>query len=113
MTQLEKLEEQNISHLGITAGELEKIITGTVDALEKSSVAERISDVVRRAKNFPPKKSVEMVLSVCEDILCQPLDKLSSKDRDIFLATLAQYTIMKRQIATQEKAAKSKDKTAG
>ncbi|MCL2426114.1 MAG: site-specific integrase [Oscillospiraceae bacterium] len=112
MTQLEKLEEQNISHLGITAGELEKIVTGTVDALEKSSITECISDVVRRAKNFPPKKSVEMVLNVCEDILCQPLDELSTKDRDMFLATLAQYTIMKRQIATQEKTVKPKDKTA-
>jgi len=110
MTQLEKLEQQNISHLGITAGELERIMMGTADTLEKSSVTERIDEVVGRAKNFPPKKSVEMVLSVCEDILCQPLDGLSMADRDILLGVLARYTIMKHQYAAQEKAAKSKSK---
>jgi len=108
MTQLEKLEQQNISHLGITAGELERIMMGAADVLEKSSVTERIDEVVGRAKNFPPKKSVEMVLSVCEDILCQPLDGLSTADRDILLGVLARYTVMKRQYAAQEKAAKPK-----
>jgi len=110
MTQLEKLEQQNISHLGITAGELEKIMMGAADVLEKSSITERIDEVVGRAKNFPPQKSVEMVLSVCEDILCQPLDGLSIADRDILLGVLARYTIMKRQYAAQQKVAKPKAK---
>ena len=110
MTQLEKLEQQNISHLGITAGELERIMMGTADTLEKSSVTERIDEVVGRAKNFPPKKSVEMVLSVCEDILCQPLDGLSMADRDILLGVLTRYTAMKRQYAAKEKAANPKSK---
>ena len=84
MTLLEKLEEQNVSHLGITAAELERIILGTSEVLKKSTVSERIDEAVNRAKNFPPKKSVEMVLSVCEDILCEPANKLSNADKDIF-----------------------------
>lgn len=108
MTQLEKLEQQNISHLGITAGELEKIVTGTSETLAKCSISERIDDVILRAKNFPPKKSVDMVLSVCEDILCQPIDNLSTADKEVFLGVLAQYTMMKRRINEQEKQKKSK-----
>jgi len=61
MTQLEKLEEQNISHLGITAGELERIVIGTANAIEESSVREKIDVAIMKAKNFPPQKSVEMV----------------------------------------------------
>jgi integrase len=110
MLQLEKLEQQNISHLGITAGELEKIVMGTADVLKRSSISEQIDNVVGRAKNFPPKKSVEMVLSVCEDILCQPLDGIATSDRDILLGVLARYTMMKRQITAQEKAQKPKAK---
>jgi len=83
---------------------------GAADTLEKSSITERIDNVVGRAKNFPPKKSVEMVLSVCEDILCQPLDGLSAADRDILLGVLARYTMMRRQIVEQERAAKPKSK---
>jgi len=108
MTQLEKLEQQNISHLGITASELERIVMGATEVLEKSTVSERVEDVISRAKNFPPKKSVEMVLGVCEDILCQSLDGLSTADRDIFLGVLAQYTMMKRQYAAKERSEKSK-----
>jgi hypothetical protein len=110
MTQLEKLEKQNISHLGITAGELERIVMGTADVLEKSSVTEQIDRVISRAKNFPPKKSVEMVLSECEDILCQSIEGLSTADRDILLGVLAQYTMMKRQYAAQERLDKSKSR---
>lgn len=109
IAQLEGLEKQNISHLGITAGELEKIVMGTAEVLGKSSISDLIDDVVSRAKNFPPKKSVDMVLSVCEDILCQS-DELSTADKDILLGVLAQYNMMKRQYAMQEKAAKSKPK---
>ncbi len=108
MTQLEKLEQQNISHLGITAGELEKIVMGTAKTLEKNNLTERIDVAISKAKNFPPKKSVEMVLSVCEDILCQPIDGLSLNDKDILLGVLAQYTIMKRQYIAQEKTTKTK-----
>lgn len=73
MTQLEKLEEQNISHLGITAEELQRIVFDSSETMEKTSVSIKIDDAVSRAKNFPPKKSVEMVLSVCEDIFPNPL----------------------------------------
>ena len=83
---------------------------GTSEALKKSSISERIDEAVSRAKNFPRKKSVEMVLSVCEDILCEPASKLSPAEKDIFLGVLAQYTMMKRQIAAQEKTAKPKTK---
>ena len=79
-----------------------------MNVLEKSSVTERIEKVIGRAKNLPPKKSVELVLSVCEDILCQPIDALSKDDRDILLGVLAQYSVMKRQYAAQEKATKSR-----
>jgi hypothetical protein len=51
-----------------------------------------------------------MVLSVCEDILCEPADKLSQSDKDIFWGVLAQYTMMKRQIAAQERASNPKSK---
>lgn len=108
MVQLENLEKQNISHLGITAGELERIVMGTAEVLEKSSVTERIDDVVGRAKNSPPKKSIEMVISVCEDILCEPLDGLTATDRDILLGVLARYTVIKRYIAEQERMSKTK-----
>ena len=77
---------------------------GTAGALEKSSITERINDVVKRAKNFPPKKSVEIVLGVCEDILCQPINELTVSDKDIFIGVLAQFTLMKRQLASQERA---------
>jgi integrase len=103
MTQLEKLEQQNVSHLGITAGELERIVTGTAEALEKTGVAEKIDNIVSRAKNLPPKKSVEMVLNVCEDILCQPMDAISHDEKEKFLCVLAQYTMMKRRLNEQEK----------
>lgn len=108
MTQLEKLEEQNISHLGITAEELQRIVFDSSEALEKSSVSEKIDDVISRAKNFSPKKSVEMVLSVCEDILSQPIDRLSVSEKEVLLNVTAQYTMMKRRYAEQEKAAKPK-----
>jgi len=108
MTQLKALEEQNVSHLGITAGELERIVMGTSEVLEKNSITEMIDDAVSRAKNFSPKKSIEMVLSVCEDILCQPIDGLSTADKEILLGVLAQYTAMKRQYTAQEKAANPK-----
>ena len=104
MMQLEKLEQQNISHLGITAGELERVVVGAADVLEKSSISEQINEVIVRAKNLPPKKSVEMVLSVCEDILCQPIDGLANEERDILVGVLAQYSAMKRQYAMKEQA---------
>ena len=59
---------------------------------------------VSKAKNFPPKKSVEMVLSVCEDILSEPIDHLSASEKEVLLGVLAQYTMMKRRYAEQEKA---------
>jgi hypothetical protein len=110
MNQLDKLEQQNITHLGITASELERVVMGTAEVLEKSSISERIEVAIGRAKNFPPKKSVEMVLSVCEDILCQPIEGLSTADKDILLGALAQYSMMKRQYAIQERMAKEKDR---
>lgn len=106
MTQLEKLEQQNISHLGITASELERIVLGTSEVIKKSSISERVDEAVSRAKNFPPKKSIDMVLSVCEDILCESPNNLSNEDKDVFLGVLAQYTMMKRRCAAQERATK-------
>jgi hypothetical protein len=102
------LEEQNISHLGITAEELQSVVQGAESAFERTSVNEKIDDAIARTKNMPPKKSVEQVLSVCADILCQPIEKLSSNEREVLLGVLAQYTMMKRRIAEQERAAKSK-----
>ena len=108
ITQLEKLEQQNVSHLGITATELEKITMGAKEAISKCSVAEQIDEVVLKSKNLPPKKSVEQVLSVCEDILCHPLTNLTAQDREVLLGVLAQYTVMKRRYAEQERVAKVK-----
>ena len=107
-TQLEKLEQQNISHLGITTGELQKIVMGTAEILEKASVAEQIDNAINKAKNLPPKKSVELVLRVCEDILCQPLDELPVAEKDVLFGVLAQYSFMKRQYAVQENLVKTK-----
>jgi len=53
-------------------------------------------------------KSVEMVLSVCEDSLCQPVGNLSTHEKDLLLGVLAQYTVMKRRIAEQERTTKAK-----
>ena len=105
MIQLEKLEKQNITNLGISASDLERIVMGAAETLEKVVVPKMIDEVILRAKNFPPKKSVEMVLSVCEDILCRPIEEMSATDKDILIGVLARYTVMKRQIADQEKAA--------
>lgn len=108
VTQLEKLEQQNISHLGITADELERITIGAKDAISKCAVSEQIDAVVLKSKNLPPKKSVEQVLSVCEDILCSPQDSLTAQDKEILLGVLAQYTVMKRRYAEQERALQAK-----
>jgi integrase len=110
ITQLEKVEQQNVSHLGITAAELERITMGAKEAISKCSVAEQIDETVLKSKNLPPKKAVEQVLGVCEDILCQPLENLTAQDREILLGVLAQYTVMKRRYAEQERAAKPKKK---
>jgi hypothetical protein len=110
MFKLEKLEKQNITNLGITAGDLERIVMGASQSLEMVVVPKMIDDVILRAKNFPPKKSVEMVLSVCEDILCQQLDVMSAADKEILLGVLGRYAAMKRQIEAQEKAVKPRTK---
>lgn len=110
MTQLEKLEKQNIHNLGITANDLERVMMGAAESLETVTVAKKIDDTIIRAKNLPPLKSVEMVLSVCEDILCQPLENLSTADKDVLLGVLGRYTHMKRQIAAQVLPQKSKSK---
>jgi len=108
--QMERLEQQNISHLGITASELERIMMGTAKTLEKAGVSEMINSTITKVKNLPIKKSVEMVLSVCEDILCRPLDDLSADDREVLLGTLAKYTLMKREYASREKLEIDKDR---
>jgi L-cysteine desulfidase len=110
MLQLEKLEKQNITNLGITAGDLERIVMGASQSLEMVVVPKMIDDVILRAKNFPPKKSVEMVLSVCEDILCQQLDVMSAADKEILIGVLGRYAAIKRQIEAQEKAVKPRTK---
>ena len=51
-----------------------------------------------------------MVLSVCEDILCQAFNEISATDKDILIEAIAKYTIMKRQYDVQEKTAKNKSK---
>jgi integrase len=109
MSQLRSLEEQNVSHLGITAAELEQITMSAKESINKCGVYDRIADTVLKTKNMPPKKSVEQVLSVCDDILCQPLENLTAQDRKVLLGVLAQYTVMKRRIAEQERAAKAKN----
>lgn len=108
ITQLKKLEQQNVSHLGITAAELERITTGAKEAVSKCSIAEQVKEAVLKSKNLPPLKAVEQVLSVCEDILCQPLDGLSIQDKEVLLGVLAQYTMMKRRHAEQQRKAQPK-----
>ena len=46
--------------------------------------------------------SVERVLSICEDILCQQLDVMSAADKEILHGVLGRYAAMKRQIEAQE-----------
>lgn len=110
ITQLEKVEHQNVSHLGITAAELERITMGAKDAVSKCSVAEQVDEAVLKSKNLPPKKAVEQVLSVCEDILCGTLDNLTTQDREVLLGVLAQYTVMRRRYTEQERGAVPKVK---
>jgi len=107
MLQLEKLEKQNINNLGISANDLEKVIMGAAVSLVNVTVPKMIDDAIMRGKNLPPKKSVELVLSVCEDILCQPLDAMSAADKDILINVLGRYSVMKRRIEEQEKVGKS------
>ena len=83
---------------------------GAAETLEKVTVAKKIDETIMRAKNFPPKKSVEMVLSVCEDILCQPLDELSAAEKEILLGVLGRYTVMKRQLDAPTLPQKTKSK---
>lgn len=101
--QLEKLEQHNVSHLGITADELARVTMGARETVERCSVSEEIDVAVQKSKNRPPKKAVEQVLSVCEDILCRPLENLSKQDKDVLLGVLAQYSVMKRQYAALER----------
>ena len=81
-----------------------------VDINLHSDYHQKIDDSIMRAKNFPPLKSVEMVLSVCEDILCQPLEELSAAEKELLLGVLGRYTVMKRQLANTEIPAKVKQK---
>jgi hypothetical protein len=76
---------------------------GAKDALERCSVAQQVDEIVLKTKNMPPKKAVAQVLSVCENILCQPLENLTSEDKEVLLGVLAQYTVMKRQYAERER----------
>ena len=105
-TQLEKLEKQNINHLGITADELQRVVFKSAETFEKANISKQIDLAVSKAKNLAPKKSVEMVLSVCEDILSQPIDHLSASEKEILLGVLARYTMLKRKYAKEEKAKK-------
>jgi hypothetical protein len=112
ITQLEKLEQQNVSHLGITAAELERITSGAKDAINKCSISSQINEAVLKSKYMPPSKAVEQVISVCEDILCQPLDNLTAQDKEALLGVLAQYTVMKKRYAEHENTVKIKPKKA-
>jgi integrase len=104
-TQLQAMEEQNIKHLGLTSNELKQVTIGSMAALEKNNVAQQIGDVILRAKKMPPRKSIDMVLGVCEDILCQSLSDLTVHEKDVLLGALAQYTMMKRHYQQQDKKA--------
>jgi hypothetical protein len=85
---------------------------GAETVLERTSVNEKIDEAIARSKNMPPNKSVEQVLSVCEDILCHSPQNLMQEEKEILLGILAQYSVMKRQIAEQERVAKSKKRGA-
>jgi len=112
LTQLQGLEEHNISHLGITAEELQQVVFRGAEAIEKTSVAQTIDAAIAKSKNQPPRKSVAQVLSVCEDILCQPMDNLSAQEKEILLNVMAQYTAMKRRYQEQDRAEKAKKQRA-
>jgi len=101
LAQLKELEEQNVKHLGLTADELSQVVNSNEIVLEKNSVAERIDEVISRAKNQSPKKGIDMVLQVCEDILCQSVNSLAVREKDMLLGALSQYTALKRHYAQQ------------
>lgn len=101
LAQLDKLEEKNISHLGITDNELQKI-EGTDQSCVKPELSERLSAIIQNAKYMPYEKSIMLVLDECEKILCEPLDNLTPSDKDVLLRTLAQYTYLKRAYLAQE-----------
>jgi site-specific recombinase XerD len=102
IAQLDNLEEKNISHLGITESELQNLNSRSDESAEKLGISERINGVINDAKNFSYKRSIGMVLNECEDILCEPMDNLSSADKEFLLGTLAQYTFLKRNCGEQE-----------
>ena len=101
VAQLDSLEGKNISHHGITESELQKVISRS-DAEEKLEVAERINTAIKSAKYLSYKKGVFLVLNECENILCEPLENLSSADKDTLLTTLSQYTFLKRNCTNQK-----------
>jgi len=103
ITQLENLEQQNIYHLGLTPDELKAVTFDTAKTLERTNLNNRIDTVIDKAKNKPPRKSVDMVLGVCEDILCEPLQNLTVSEKETLLFTLSQYTNMKRQYSAQDR----------
>ena len=107
-TQLKKLEERNISHLGITADELQRIVSKSTEVVRKTSISEKIDLAISKAKNLPPKKSVEIVLSVCEDILSQPIDHLSVNEKETLIGVIAQYTMLKKSYSEKEQTKKNK-----
>ena len=54
---------------------------------------------------------VEMVLSICEGILCQQLDVMSAADKEMLIGVLGRYAAMKRQTEAQETQADRRPKT--
>lgn len=105
--QLENLEAHNIVNLNISSNELKAVRSGKEIEIAKSNVAERIDKVVKNAKSASPKKSIDMVLRVCNEILCEPIDNLSPTDKDTLLGTIAQYTFMKKEMDKKKNKIKS------
>jgi integrase len=85
VTQLKTMEEQNVKHLGLTANDLKRVMMDSMEVLEKCDITTQIDSVIAKAKNQPPRKSVDMVLNVCEDILCHPINTLTTQERDTLI----------------------------
>ncbi len=100
ISQLENLEDKNIIHYSITAGELEQI--KKKDKLVSNSVSEKIKETIERLKYRPQVYTIKAVLKTCEEILLQPIDHLSAEEKGYLLNILAQYTKLKNQFASDK-----------
>ena len=92
-----KRKEAIITNPGESINTLESVKNDDFQALRENSVIKQIEEVIAKVKNKPPSQGVEMVLGLCENILCHSLSGLTVQEKDVLLGVMAQYTVLKQQ----------------